>query len=122
MRGNDDMKITNRGDLSPQEIARQEQKPKHKNKTFKTQKAFDAWLERTGKYVVDFKDNGQDCLTWHLSQGGEVIHANLQSGVWCGMMVDLSCLKVRRGIRTFKDDMKTQIWDFIIRKITKNDL
>lgn len=91
---------------------------KVKNKSFKTRKGFNDWLKRLTAYKIDFKDFGQDCLTWYLDEGGEVLHANLQASVWNGKIVDLSLLKEDRNIELLDSKEQTNIiLDFIIKKI-----
>lgn len=91
----------------------------YKNKKFKTEKGFENWLNKVGKYIISFVDKGQDCLEWVIDERGEVIDANLQAGVWNGHIVDLSRLKVGKEIGVFDfARQSTKFYDFVVRSIT----
>lgn len=70
----------------------------YKNAKF-PEKAFEGWLKRTTTQIVEFEDNGQDLLKIWISKEGEILHANLQTSIWCGLFVKTSfavgkCLKM----------------------------
>lgn len=68
--------------------------PEYSKIKFKDEEAFTEWLHRKAKYIIKFKDEGQDCLEWFLDEGGEVVHSKYQAFVWSGKVVDLGKLKV----------------------------
>ena len=91
---------------------------KYKNKKFKTQSGFKRWLNKNGKYIISFVDKGQDCLEWVIDEQGEVLHANIQSGVWNGHIVNLKTIKVGKEIGVFDTpNERTKFYDFVIRSI-----
>lgn len=93
---------------------------KFKTKKFKNQKEFTKWLKETAKYKIKFKDNGQDCLEWWIDEGGEVLHANLQSRVWNGMIVSFFDLIIGEQIGVMDTaNEQTKIYNFIVKKIIK---
>ena len=67
-------------------------KAKYKNLKFKSTKEFEKWLEKTTKYKIEFKDDGQDFLYWWLDERGEVLHSSMQSSVWNGKIVNTCSL------------------------------
>lgn len=69
-------------------------KPKYKNKKFKSEEDFNKWLKSLTKYIITFKDDGQDFLTWHLDRRGEVLQSYGQAWVWNGTMVKIRKMKV----------------------------
>jgi len=95
-----------------------------KNKRFKGSKCrenFVKWLTKMSKYKIEFVDNGQDCTGWWIDEGGEVLHAVLQSSIWNGKIVDLKRLKVGKeiGVISAPREMKTIFYDFIVKSIKK---
>lgn len=104
------------------DISKQGFKSLYKNKTFKTMDGFEKWLNRKGKYIISFVDKGQDCLEWVIDERGEVLHSNIQAGVWNGKIVDLRSLKKRKNIGVFNFPRQcTQFYDFIVRSIIETD-
>jgi len=101
------------------DTSKQGYEPIWKDKVFKTESGFKRWINKKGKYIISFKDNGQDCLEWVIDERGEVIHANLQAGVWNGLMVDLEKLKIGKKIGVMvPKKMATRFYDFIVKSIT----
>jgi len=103
---------------------KQKYKEEYKNKRFKGSKCkenFVKWLTKMAKYEIKFVDNEQDCTGWWIDEGGEVLHAVLQSGIWNGEIVDLKRLEVGRGIGVFSAprEMKTIFYDFVVKSIKK---
>jgi len=99
-------------------MQRQKYYPEFKNKTFKSKESFGKWLQKTTEYVIEFVDNGQDCLEWDIDKGGEVLNSNLQSSIWNGQIVNLFELEIGKKIGTLvMGKMETQFYDFIVEKI-----
>ena len=97
----------------------QKYKAEYKENKFKNEKAFKDWLKKKAVYKVDFVDNGQDCLTWWLDKGGEVLHSNLQASVWNGGLVDLWTLKVGQNIEVILvEERSNRVYNFVIEQIT----
>lgn len=103
--------------------SKQKYKTKYRNKRFKTQAGFERWLNKERRYIITFRDKGQDCLEWVIDEGGEVLHANLQSSVWNGMLVDLDSVKVGKniGVLCAPREMATKYYDFVVSSITDTD-
>jgi hypothetical protein len=69
-------------------------KSQYQDLTFKTNKEFLIWLEKTTQYKVFFEDDYQDFSVWYLDEKGEVLHsAPCQASVWNGNIVVLKSLK-----------------------------
>lgn len=99
--------------------SKQKYKAEFKDLKFKKETDFEKWLEKTTKYVLDFKDNGQDCLKWYLDKGGEVLHSNLQSFVWNGCLVHLFYIEVGKNIEIMEvEKQANKVLDFVVEKIT----
>lgn len=99
--------------------SKQKFEAEYRDKKFKSQAAFTRWIRRVGKYIISFKDNGQDCLEWVIDEGGEVLHANLQSRIWNGMLVEISSLKVGKKIQVLDvENQCNKTYDFVVRSIT----
>lgn len=62
-------------------------KPIYRDIKFESNIQFQDWLYKTTATILRFEDCGQDFLTWHLADNGEVIHSDMQSSVWNGTMV-----------------------------------
>jgi len=96
----------------------QKYKADYTDTKFKVKGEFEDWLQKTTRYKIHFKDKGQDCLLWWVDKGGEVLHANLQSTVWNGKLVDLFNLVVGEGIGIMDVERRgTLFTDFIVEKI-----
>ena len=98
--------------------SKQKFEAEYQNKKFKSESGFKRWLNQVGRYIISFQDHRQDCLEWVIDEGGEVLHANLQSRIWNGTLVDLSLLKIGKGIAVL--DVPNQCskrYDFIVRSI-----
>lgn len=65
---------------------------------FSTQAQFHAWLKDHAAYIIRFEDRHQDFLEWHIDAGGEVLHSDMQSFVWCGEIVDVQTLLNHRRV------------------------
>ncbi len=104
------------------DISKQGYTVENKNKKFKTKSGFERWLDKNGKYIIEFVDKGQDCLEWVIDERGEVLHANLQSGIWNGRIVDLETLKVNKKIGVFDVANEcTKFYGFVIRNIVNTN-
>lgn len=105
------------------EIVNQKYYPEFRNKKFKSKTTFEKWLDKKGRYAIHFKDKGQDCMSWIIDSGGEVLHSELQSFVWNGMVVDLSKLKVGKKISVLDSDKNfgkgNIVYDFVVKSINK---
>lgn len=98
--------------------------PKYRDLKFKNETEFGRWLSATAAYKITFKDEGQDCLVWYIDKHGEVLHAEpFQSGIWSGMCVDLSALKVGENVSVVANHLapkkKYTTFDFVVVKIEK---
>ncbi len=100
---------------------KQKHKPEFKDLTFDTVENFDAWLEKTTVYTVEFVDNGQDTLIWHLDIGGEVLNCKpFQAQIWNGKIVDLKSLEYNKNISIIEvPNGKVLVMDFIVKSITE---
>ena len=98
--------------------SKQKYKSEFHSLRFKNSEDFDEWLKKTTDHTITFRDRGQDCLTWYIDAGGEVLHASLQAWIWNGRIVDLSKLRVGNNIETINFKKRTNIvLDFIIKSI-----
>lgn len=80
-------------------VASTTEKPQYKELRFQDKEGFQKWLEETRKYRIEFADQRQDFLIWHIDERGEVLHSEpFQSGVWNGKMVLTNTLKVGRKV------------------------
>ncbi len=104
--------------ISDMTIMNQKYYPEYKDLTFKSEKEFYNWLKEKAARKIHFKDYGQDCLYWWIDEGGEVIHSDLQSAIWNGMIVDLSRLEVGKNIGVMETEkQQTRFYDFVVEKI-----
>lgn len=72
-----------------------ELEPIHKDLKFNSKENFNQWLKQITCYIVEFEDDGQDFLKWHIDGRGEVIHCEpFQAFVWNGKMLDVTEMKV----------------------------
>jgi hypothetical protein len=87
--------------------------------SFIIERQFKKWLTENTKYTLNFTDNGQDCLTWHLCEGGEILHAEpLKSTVWNGKIVALRMLEVGKNAVLMETELKKyRVTDFIVKSI-----
>ena len=97
----------------------QKYKQEFKNKKFKNEKEFNKWLEEKEYALIEFVDKGQDCIRWHIDEGGEVIHSVWQSRIWNGSIVNLSKLKEKKHIYCFLPNKVETSYDFIVKKVIK---
>ena len=94
----------------------QKYKAEFKKLKFKSKKEF----EKTATYKIKFEDKGQDCLEWWIDDGGEVLHANLQTKIWNGMIVDLFELLIGEEIGVMDtENQQTKFYDFVVEEIVK---
>lgn len=99
---------------------KQKYEPQYRTVRFKTEKEFWRWLSATSKYCIHFEDRLQDCLKWWIDEGGEVLHADMQSAVWNGQIVDLSRLKVGKNVGVMDTpNQQTKFYDFVVSKVEK---
>lgn len=69
-------------------MVKETKQSKYKDLRFNTEKEFDRWLAKTATMTIDFKDHGQDLVMIWIDEEGEILHANLQTAVWCGKFVN----------------------------------
>jgi hypothetical protein len=102
-------------------LEKQKLNAEHRDRKFKDKTEFGRWLSATAMYCIKFKDKTQDCTEWFIDEGGEVLHADMQSGIWNGKIVDLSCLKVGKEIGVVYPSLppRTTFYDFVVAKIEK---
>lgn len=95
-----------------------ELEPIHKDLKFKSEEEFKQWLKQMTCYVVEFEDDGQDFLKWHIDWRGEVIHCEpFQAFVWNGQMVDVTEMKVGFALPLQNNTVITHL----VRKIERID-
>lgn len=100
--------------------SKQKYNTEYKDLKFKNEVQFKKWLGETATYVIEFEDNGQDCLKWWIDNGGEVLHSRMQSNAWNGMIVDLTELVIGNDVGVMDvEEQQTVYYDFIVKKITK---
>lgn len=80
--------------------------PKFKNVRFKKDGAFEAWLQKHTSIEVEFQDQMQDFLKCWVHSSGEILHANLQSGIWNGKFVNIEALEEGQPIQLWDKDKK----------------
>lgn len=98
----------------------QKYKAEFKDLKFKNEVQFKKWLGKTATHIIEFEDNGQDCLKWWIDNGSEVLHSKMQSRVWNGMIVDLLELIIGNSIGVMDTERQHTVhYDFIIKNITK---
>ena len=93
-------------------------KPQYKHLTFKSQKAFDEWLEATTTRSITFVDFFQDLLKIWIAENGEILHANLQASVWNGCFVHLKTLQECKPIELWETDQWKPYGKLIVDTIT----
>lgn len=55
--------------------------PKWKDESFKTLNAFNEWLDKTTKIIIEFDSPGDVSKLW-LSEDNEILHADMQASIW----------------------------------------
>ena len=93
-------------------------KPQYKNLTFETPEGFDQWLQATCYCTVEFQDMGQDLLKIWLAESGEILHANLQAGIWNGRFANMTVLTEFTPITLQKVNGWVRYNALVIEKIT----
>lgn len=66
--------------------------PECKDVKFNNKKEFEEWLKEKTYAIINLIDAGQDIMTIHIDNGGEVLHTNLQSKIWNGKIVAIARL------------------------------
>lgn len=87
-------------------------KPLYRNLKFSTEAKFQEWLDNTATRRIDFMDHGQDLTAIWIDDKGEILHANLQTSIWCGKMVDPEAVTLGVPIRIW-DDAKKDYYEYI---------
>ena len=77
--------------------------------TFKSEKEFNEWLEKTTHKKIFLKDKGQDLMKLWVSESGEILHANMQSSIWNGRFVNMETLA--KNINLCLWNNQTSEWD-----------
>lgn len=94
-------------------------KPQYRDLKFKTDAQFQKWLTETARFKIDFRDYGQDLQTIWTDEHGEILHANLQTGTWCGKFVDVTRLKIGKGIlMNVRDSFQFNEMNFVVKQYT----
>jgi hypothetical protein len=97
--------------------------PQYKDKKgFETEEQFEQWLASLKPTVITFRDFGQDLQKIWVDSEGEILHANLQTSIWCGRFVNMETLSVGTNIE-LQDIMKPK-WNpmrFIVDTIQHAD-
>ena len=77
--------------------------------TFKSEKEFNEWLEKTTHKKIFLKDKGQDLMKLWVSESGEILHANMQSSIWNGRFVNMETLAKNTNLCLWNN--QTSEWD-----------
>ena len=100
-------------------LKNQKYKAEYNDLEFNSRIDFEKWLKEITKYTITFEDEGQDCLTWYIDDGGEVLHASSGAFIWNGMIVSLYNLKVGKNIEVMKVAKRAnQVLSFMVKKIS----
>jgi len=94
--------------------------PQFANCEFNNIKAFNTWLNTHTYKVIRLYDNGQDLLSLHIHQSGEILEASGQQRPWTGMFVDLNRLENGKPIWMYQIYGPKKGWtemDFIAETI-----
>lgn len=78
--------------------------PKYRNLKFKKKSDFIKWLNETSHIRIELHDFGQDLQTIWVASNGEIIHANLQTKIWCGRFIKLDRIQTGNPIIMFDTD------------------
>ncbi len=75
---------------------------KYKELKFTSDDAFNAWLNKTAKKLIWFKDEGQDCICFWIDEHGEVLHMSYsQTSIWNGKFVNVETLKPGEPVQMY---------------------
>lgn len=96
-------------------------KPQNKHLTFASQEAFNNWLNATTHRTITFEDDGQDLLKIWIAKTGEILHANLQAGIWKGRFVHLKSLHIGKPLRLWDIDHWQPFSRLIIERIESSN-
>lgn len=77
--------------------------------TFKSEKEFNEWLEKTTHKKIFLKDKGQDLMKLWVSESGEILNANMQSSIWNGRFVNMETLDKNTNLCLWNN--QTSEWD-----------
>lgn len=91
---------------------------KYRDIKFKNDNDFNAWLNKTAKQIIWFKDEGQDLIAIWIDEHGEILHANLQTQFWNGKFVNLNTLKTGEIIQMF---FEVEGWQSLV-KLTVDEI
>lgn len=91
-------------------------KAKYRELKFGSNASFNKWLKKTAKKQIFFQDRGQDLTCIWIDEEGEILHANLQTSVWCGAFVNMETMKIHKPIDFFIHG-KWQTMNFIVEEI-----
>jgi hypothetical protein len=98
-------------------MIKQKLKHEYRDLKFKSDNEFKEWLLSKTKKIIEFVDEGQDCLRWYIDEGGEVLHSLYQAWCWNGGIVKLNSLRRNKEIRMINEDGETFSYDFIVENI-----
>lgn len=93
-----------------------EQTKKHLK--FKTREEFEQWLNEHTAYVIQFEDHGQDVQFWWVDTRGEVLHSDMQSRIWNGLMVDIDTIRHGSLLRLMKNGQPAGIFKYKIASVS----
>jgi len=96
-------------------------KTQFKELRFKTEAEFNEWLLKETHIILDFEGD-RDLQRVHLHKSGEILHCNLQGGIWNGRFISIKGLKKGRNIMMSNHYNGGQFTEmsFIVRKITNS--
>ena len=84
-------------------------KSQFKEITFKTEREFNEWLEKTTHKKIFLKDKGQDLMKLWVAKSGEILNANMQSSIWNGRFVYMETLSKNTNLCLWNN--QTSEWD-----------
>lgn len=79
--------------------------PKYRDHRFETEELFEQWLHQIAKKQIIFRDHQQDLTSIWIDEEGEILHANLQTSIWCGKIVNIASLKLFTPIEIWDKDL-----------------
>lgn len=96
-------------------------KSQYKDLRFPSKEKFEKWLSKLATRKIHFKSEGQDLTEIWIDKHGEILHCDMQGGVWNGLFVRTHPAVFKAGM-PIEMNLPNKGWrtmDFIIEKITK---
>lgn len=90
-------------------------KPKYRELKFASDREFNAWLKTVADRSIYFQDFQQDLQKIIVDKEGEILHANLQTDIWCGKFVNLEYLVIGKPVMMWDND--DRIWNTMSRLV-----